>query len=168
MKVIAKKPNNCSGLELNSFLKLVSVGNEVNTNGLQNRILDAEQLFFIYENEQCVGISAVKCPQKSYITSIFKEAGALVEEKYEYELGWVYVLEDKRKKGYGAILTMSACHHLSEKLPDKACYSTVREDNTKMRNLLEQFGFKRLGNSYESKRGGYFIVLYVKNNVSHI
>ncbi|HGG5359860.1 MULTISPECIES: hypothetical protein [Salmonella] len=45
MEILAKSPKNCSADELKLFEELVFMGDEVDPNGLKDRILNAEQLF---------------------------------------------------------------------------------------------------------------------------
>lgn len=45
MEILAKSPKNCSVDELKLFEELVLMGDEVDPNGLKDRILNAEQLF---------------------------------------------------------------------------------------------------------------------------
>lgn len=46
MEILAKSPKNCSADELKLFEELVLMGDEVDPNGLKDRILNAEQLFY--------------------------------------------------------------------------------------------------------------------------
>ncbi|HBC0612968.1 TPA: N-acetyltransferase, partial [Serratia marcescens] len=48
MKKLVKKPKSCSDAEIAKFEALVSEGGEVQLAGLQERILRAELLIFIY------------------------------------------------------------------------------------------------------------------------
>ncbi|EON5696716.1 hypothetical protein [Escherichia coli] len=57
VKVIAKCPKNCDENELKTFKKLVIVGAEVDPVGLSGRISNAEHLFFIYAEEQCISMA---------------------------------------------------------------------------------------------------------------
>ncbi|HFW2406929.1 TPA: GNAT family N-acetyltransferase, partial [Salmonella enterica subsp. enterica serovar Virchow] len=70
MEILAKSPKNCSADELKLFEELVFMGDEVDPNGLKDRILNAEQLFFIKEDKY-VGIAALKRPKKSYKSDVF-------------------------------------------------------------------------------------------------
>lgn len=160
--VIAKSPKNCDANELKTFEKLVIEGSEVDPMGLSGRILNAEHLFFIYVKEQCVGIGAIKRPRAGYKLGSFEKAGASEKEKYEYELGWIYVNEKMRGLQLGNKLMESICHYISDNLSGKGCFATVRQNNTRMQHLFEKYGFSKSGHSYKSGRGDYFLELYVK------
>ncbi|MBS5153522.1 GNAT family N-acetyltransferase [Escherichia ruysiae] len=160
--VVSKSPNNCDVNELEIFKKLVIEGAEVDPVGLSRRILDAEHLFFIYAQKECVGIGAIKRPGAEYKLGSFEKAGVSEQEKYEYELGWVYVNEKMRGRNLGGILMKSICNHMSENLSGKGCFGTVRQDNKSMQYLFAKYHFSKPGHSYKSRRGDYFLDLYVK------
>lgn len=160
--IIAKSPRNCDASELEIFEELVIEGSEVDPKGLRGRILDAEHLFFIYIREQCVGIGAIKHPRVKYKLDSFEKAEGCEPEKYECELGWVYVNEKMRGLHLGDNLIKSMCYYISDNLPGQGCFATVRKNNTRMHHLLEKYGFSKSGHSYKSGRGDYLLDLYVK------
>lgn len=160
--VIAKSPKNCDANELKIFEELVIKGSEVDPMGLCGRILDAEHLFFIYAKEKCVGIGAIKHPGTGYKLVSFEKSGGSDQEKYKYELGWVYINEEMRGLKLGNKLMESICHYMYENLSNKGCFATVRQNNTGMQHLFVKYGFSKVGHSYKSGRGDYFLDLYVK------
>ncbi|MEG2264871.1 MAG: GNAT family N-acetyltransferase [Acinetobacter sp.] len=150
MKKIVKKPTYCNDAEIAIFEALVSEGGEVELAGLQERILRAELLIFIYDNDdQAVAVGAIKNPNK---------ASASGQENYDFELGWLYVAEIARNKGYGRILMELICQQLT----DKSCFATTRENNTAMQYLFNKFGFSKLGAPYKSRTRNHSLTLYVK------
>lgn len=162
MKIIAKSPKDFDTNKLKTFEKLVTEGGEVPSEGLSEKISNAECLFFIYVKEQCVGVGAIKRPVVSYKLNSFKKADVLGQEKYDYELGWIYIKEEMRGKQLGNELMESICSYMSENLSDKKCFATVRQDNDGMRYLLEKYSFSKSGQPYKSKRGDYSLKLYTK------
>lgn len=159
MKKLVKKPKCCSNAEIAIFEALVSKGGEVELAGLQERILRAELLIFIYDNDdQTVAVGAIKNPNKGYKSTIFEKSSASGQENYDFELGWLYVAETARSKGYGRILMELICQQLT----DKSCYATTRENNTAMQYLFNRFGFSKLGTPYKSRTGNHSLTLYVK------
>jgi|25BtaG_2_1085352.scaffolds.fasta_scaffold30356_2 ribosomal protein S18 acetylase RimI-like enzyme len=158
MENIIKNPKACNDAELRSFEELVTEGGEVALAGLRQRIQRAEKLVFINDGEY-VAVGAIKNPNAGYKALVFKKSCALEQEgRYEYELGWLYVSETARGKGYGRALMESIIHTLS----GKACFATTREDNDSMHHLFKRFGFSKVGQPYESENGGYELVLYTK------
>lgn len=159
MKKIIKNPKDCNDAEIASFEELVTEGGEVALAGLRERILRAEKLVFIYDdNCVVVAIGAIKHPNTGYKSAIFEKSGVSGQEEYEFEVGWLYVSKTGRGKGYGRILMKS----ISQLLPDKTCFATTRENNTAMHYLFGQFGFSKIGNSYRSSNGNYSLTLYLK------
>lgn len=160
--VKSKSPDDCNKNELKTFEELVIEGGEVDAGKLSERILNAEHLFFVYLNEKCVGTGAIKRPRVEYKLNTFRKAGVLGQGKYEYELGWIYVNEKMRGLRLGSKLMESICHYMSESLSGKACFATVRQNNDCMQYLLVKCSFSKVGKSYKSIRGNYFLDLYVK------
>ncbi|HHD2942138.1 MULTISPECIES: GNAT family N-acetyltransferase [Enterobacter cloacae complex] len=160
MKTLVKNPTCCSNTEIARFEALVNEGGEVESAGLQKRILRAELLIFIYDNDdQIVAVGAIKNPNEGYKSTIFEKSGASGQEQYDFELGWLYVAEIARGKGYGRILMELICKQLA----DKSCFATTRENNVAMQYLFNNFGFSHLGKPYKSTRGKHSLTLYVKD-----
>lgn len=103
----------------------------------------AELLIFIYDNDdQIVAVGAIKNPNEGYKSTIFEKSGASGQEQYDFELGWLYVAEIARGKGYGRILMELICKQLA----DKSCFATTRENNIAVQYLFNNFGFPILVN----------------------
>jgi len=158
MEIIVKNPKDCSDTEIESFLSLVAEGGEVAVGGLRERIRRAEKLIFI-NTEKPVAVGAIKNPNAGYKTDVFKKSGVSEENKYQYELGWLYVSKAARGNGYGRVLMDS----IVTALADHTCFATTREDNDSMHYLFSQFGFSRLGQPYRSSNGEYSLVLYARS-----
>lgn len=157
METIIKKPKDCSESEINIFCNMVQQGDEVTAEGLRPRILRAEKLIFITD-KKCVAVGAIKNPNKGYKDRIFNKAKATGSDQYLFELGWIFVDPNVRRKRLGQTL-MNA---IMENLLDKKCYATIRENNGDMLSLLEKFHFLQLGQSYKSDNGNYALVIYAK------
>ncbi|WP_286822743.1 MULTISPECIES: GNAT family N-acetyltransferase [unclassified Idiomarina] len=157
MEKVVKSPGDCSDAELKSFEKLVTEGGEVALAGLRERIRRAEKLVFI-NDDKCVAVGAIKNPNARYKARVFENSGAPEQSRYEYELGWLYVSEAARGKGYGHALMESIVNSLS----GRACFATTRENNASMFHLFSRFGFSKLGQPYKSESGDYSLVLYAK------
>ncbi|RUO32274.1 N-acetyltransferase [Aliidiomarina sedimenti] len=157
MEKIVKGPDDCNDAELKSFEKLVTEGGEVALAGLRQRIQRAEKLVFINDGE-CVAVGAIKNPNAGYKARVFEKSGAPEPDKYEYELGWLYVSKVARGRGYGRALMES----INDSLSGRACFATTRADNASMHHLFSRFGFSKLGQPYQSENGSYSLVLYAK------
>ncbi|EKM28840.1 hypothetical protein VCHENC02_5298, partial [Vibrio harveyi] len=75
MKTIIKSPADCTESEIDTFVRMTEEGGQVSTYQLRNKILRAQKLVFIYNNENCVAIAALKTPADSYKTKVFSAAG---------------------------------------------------------------------------------------------
>lgn len=135
-----KDPAECSAKEIDDFEKMVLAGGEINVAGIRNRISDAELLAFYYCKEILVGVCAIKRPSGVYIKKVFNKAGVKeLAGQCEYELGWAYVLPDCRHR---KIITEIMTKLLE--MRGNNIYATTR--NKYMKNLLQKFNFKCVGN----------------------
>lgn len=157
-KILVKNPNHCTDVELKSFEAMVMEGGEVSPLGLQRRISVAEKLIFI-KDTNLAAIGAIKNPMSDYKANVFKKACVSRADKYEFELGWLYVSSVARGKGYGRDLMKT----ISDTLASNPCFATTRKDNYLMHHLFEQYGFSRLGEPYKSANEEYSLVLYAKS-----
>lgn len=158
MKTTIKNPNECTDADLKCFERLVNEGGEVAPNGLRERIQRAEKLVFIKDDE-CVAVGAIKNPNEGYKARVFHKAGVAEADHYHFELGWLFVAEVARGKGYGRDLMQG----IVDNLAGSSSFATTREDNKAMHHLFEQFGYVRVGKSYKSDNGGYSLVLYTRS-----
>lgn len=144
--VFCKTPGKCSDQELEQFCDTVAEGGEV-VAGLKERLKEAFRLGFITYDGIVVGTAALKKPRATYRTKVFTSAKAERPAKsYPYELGWIYLKEEHRKKGQMTRL-------IDELLPlagTSNLFATTRTSNTIMREMLDQLHFKQEGEEYVS------------------
>jgi len=151
-----KKPSSCHEHDINDFLELVLEGGEVVSAGLRNRVIAADTLVFI-GNTGVEGIAALKKPNLAYKKKVFSNASyANDSERYDLELGWLYVSQSLRGQGLSHKLMMC----IMKALQGRCCYATTRTDNFQMQKLLPQYGFRKVGKSYKGN-GEYFLDLFV-------
>jgi RimJ/RimL family protein N-acetyltransferase len=154
----AKQPVDCTDAEIAAFCCLVRRGGEVEFQGLEKRARRARVLVFLYVDRVLVGIAAVKRPGAAYRDGVFRSAG--VSERassFELELGWVFVPLEYRGKHYSLVAAQAAMSRAN----DAEVFATTRADNVAMQRTLQRAGFRRLGDSWTSKRGDNQLVLYV-------
>jgi len=102
-------------------------------------------------------IGALKVPNNSYKTKVFANSKSdLNNDEFEYELGWIVSL--KQKKGIGKLITKVLSEYNSN------IYATVRTENIGMNKILTSLGFQKTGFEYKSERGNYKNILYTKSN----
>lgn len=138
-------PADCSKRQLKEFHDLVISGNQVQAEGLPERIASAALLAFAHVDGQLAGVASIKNQKRSYITGIFLKAKVpRLAEHYDYEIGYAVTHEDFRQRGI--------CRDLLSQLiyskPTAKFYATTKNDD--MRSLLEKTGFKKIGQSYQN------------------
>lgn len=159
-KSILKKPLECRENELDNFVSLVILGDQVNEHGLKQRIKRAELLGFWYEKNVLVGTTGLKRPYRSYKEKVFKEADfSQTSNKYNLEIGWVFVKKEHRKKQIGANLVQE----INEVCKDQNVFATTRINNTAMQKILKRNGFRKVGHQYEGTKEGEFVELFIRD-----
>ncbi len=148
MKTIVKSPSECSVLEIDVFEQLAREGNQVCTIGLRDRIMQAEKLVFIWQDDVCVAIAGLKNPLPSYKRKVFRAAGMEgMGNHYQYEVGYIFA----KVKGVGNKL-METVLSASE---GAMTFATTKDGNEVMQYLLPKFGFSKLGCSYSNDKKEY-------------
>jgi GNAT superfamily N-acetyltransferase len=109
MDITVRLPNECSVLEREAFIALVSEGAEVPANFLQDGIQRARALLWIASENQLSAVAAIKIPLASYRFNTFKKAKAADHAvRFPIELGYIFVASDHRGKGYATALVNCA------------------------------------------------------------
>jgi hypothetical protein len=154
-----RQPSLCTEAEIAAFCDLVRQGEEVDSQGLEDRVKNAKALVFFFVDCVLAGVAALKQPITTYRDGVFQKAGVPnVANSFALELGWVFVPEVHRGKQYSRVLSAAALSQ-NERLPT---FATTRADNVAMQRTLEHSGFRKLGNSWRSSRGKReWLVLYV-------
>jgi len=159
MEVIAKRPTQCSHVELEDFASFVRAGGEVVSEGLERRVRGAEYLLFLMDAECLKGIGAVKRPETGYRKGVSAKAGVILRQSaFPFELGWVFVLRSARG-GRGKMLVTTAFKQIN----GKGIFATSRTDNKPMRECLLGQGFAIKGKAYASQRGHYKLQLFTRH-----
>lgn len=145
--ISAKPPEKCTEAELDTFSAKVSEGGEV-ANGVRQRAVHAFRLGFISFNGSVVGTAAIKQPKDEYRRSVFSKARSSLEPNdYSYELGWIFLDEQHRKKGQMTRLIQM----LMPLAKDAAMFATTRTTNTDMQSILKRLKFSPNGAEYRSE-----------------
>jgi hypothetical protein len=154
---VIKNATEFSAEEKNKFKEIVLSMGEVSENTFDG-LMEKNPIILFYPNTNNIeAIGALKIPNKSYKTKVFNYSKTESKSTdYEYELGWIVSL--KQKKGIGKLITKV----LSEFKPK--IYSTVRTENVGMNKIMNSLGFEKAGIEYKSERGDYNNYLYIKTN----
>lgn len=128
-----------------AFIDFVHRAGEVDPATLPGLVDDAVVLVTMYEGDTLIGTAAVKRPLQGYRSKTFKKAN---DEKaageYQFEIGWVHVHPDHRRKGHGVNLVTAALGQVAS----GGVYATTKNDT--MRKILAALGFKAVGKDYKS------------------
>lgn len=158
-RIVVKAPWECSSDELFQFERLVKKGKEVEVSKLHDRIRYAYRLAFQFSGVSITGVAAMKNPEPSYRVKIAERSGfALSVKSWPYELGWVYVEPLARGAGVASSLSIN----LLGDVDGRGVYSTMRVSNTAMEKVLRRNGFLAVGRTYNSKRTGEQLRLWVR------
>ena len=154
------KAESFSEVEKNRFREIVISAEQVAEATFDGLMKNNPILLFIPNTTAIKAVGALKIPNESYKKKVFSNSKTTENpENYEYELGWIV----SKSKGCGKriveILTSVAVEKYSI---NPNIYTTVKEDNEKMKHILEKYGFKKSG-CFKSDRGEYNVELYLKN-----
>jgi hypothetical protein len=112
-----------------------------------------------YKNGELAAIGAIKKPTDMYVENKFLKAKTPEPSKaFKNELGWMVTKKCFRNQGLCSAITELL---LSETSLEKL-FATTREENKPMQSILEQYGFRPSGISFKSKRGPYFLKLFIR------
>lgn len=145
-QIVVKTPKSCSDDELDQFSAKVTEGGEV-ADGVRSRVQRAFRLGFIIHKERVVGTAAFKKPAAGYRSKVFANAKSALDPKgFHYELGWIFLDVDHRKKGQMTRLL----RELFPSAKGAALFATTRTSNDIMQEMLVQLKFEQSGTDYKS------------------
>ncbi len=140
--------------QVEEFKKVILDAGEVRSETFDNLIARNPKIIFINSAENPDGIGALKIPFEDYRREVFTKARSHKNsEDYRYELGWIVSL----KKGCGN--QIMECMLADAYGP---LYSTVRKENEIMIYLLKKYNFIQEGVPYNSTRGDYELLLFIR------
>ena len=144
--VECKAPAQCTEAVLNRFAQIVTEGDEV-VGGIRRRIEDAHMLGYVTYEGAIVGTAALKKPNPSYRSKVFKDAKSKARPgDYPFEVGWIFLKNEHRKKGQMTRLLKNLMPHTE----DHSVFATTRSENEIMREILLQMEFRADGEPYPS------------------
>lgn len=143
--IVAKAASSFTDDERRTFAGMVRAGGEVGGAELEKNVREAKCLVFLHVDHDLVGVAALKNPRTGYRTRISLNSGVdLAVAKYPFELGYIYVVEAQRRKGFSNRLVEAALA-----VADKSgVFATSRANNIPMHSALIKFGFENTGKSY--------------------
>jgi hypothetical protein len=157
-KFYTRAPKDCDPEELAAFAKLVSEGGEVAAGGLSDHIRGAVALAFLAVDAELAGVGGLKRPRSSYRAKVARSSGVdLPEERYPFELGWVYVKPGVRG-GKSRMLSEALLPHAG----GQGVFASSRTNNPWMHATLLALGFERVGSEWASGENPADLALFVR------
>lgn len=99
MTTIIDIPDNISKDLLGQLLELIETGSQVDPEGLEERIMNAELIALLVDNDKIVTTATLKNPLTSYRNKVFKSAGVDNDkENYKKEIGYIVTHPDYEGK----------------------------------------------------------------------
>lgn len=139
IELVFRTPEALTPTERSAFIAMVIEGGEVAGLGLATNVINAHIILFLKQGDVPVGCAALKRPQVSYRHKIIKKSGVdLSEERFSFELGYVFIREAIRGLGQSHRLIDAALLHADR----AAVFATARSDNVPMQRSLAKAKFE--------------------------
>jgi len=143
---------------LNDFLVLLKEQGQVLNPDL-DKIKLSKTLCVVYWDNKPIGIGAIK---QVYKTPFVKAKVHELAEKFDYELGYLYIVNNNVYRGIG--LGKTICRLLMKSIGDENIFATTEEnEKNPMKHILTNLGFYRAGQTYQGRKTNKKIALYVKS-----
>jgi RimJ/RimL family protein N-acetyltransferase len=138
------------------FQKLLELQGQVARPSLE-KLNACPFLCLAYVNELLIGIGAIK---KVYTSPFVKAKVPSLKDKYSYEMGYIYVLNEEKYRGKG--IGKSICIELLKKVESLNVFATTEEnEENRMKQILKNLGFIRVGETYQGENTNKDIGLYL-------
>lgn len=126
------------------FIAFVTNAGEVNPATLPGLVESAALLVMLFAEETLIGTAAVKTPFAHHRSGEFTKAQVPdLAKRYPFELGWVVMHPDHRRRGHGRTVVTEA----ARRAPG-GTYATTKTKS--MHAILKETGFHVLGQPYRS------------------
>ncbi|MEQ8737719.1 MAG: hypothetical protein RID59_04035 [Hoeflea sp.] len=146
-----------SGQKL-QFENLVLAGGQVLRDNFSQRIENAHYLAFLAIDGELAETNAVK-NNRPHQRSIEEKSGVeLSDDEYLGEVGWLHVVESRRRARLGDLLTSA----ILAVAGTQGLFATIQSENGAARRLHERHGFCQVGNSWPSTESAGMVVLYTR------
>jgi predicted GNAT family N-acyltransferase len=143
MTTIIDIPNNISKDLLGQLLELIETGSQVDPEGLEERLMNADLIALLVDKDKIVTTATLKNPLTSYRNKVFKSAGVDSDkENYKKEIGYIVTHPDYE----GQKLCQKLLSELVSKIDTQNIFATTRKPS--MAHILTKYGFKKSGTTY--------------------
>lgn len=121
------------------------MGEQVETEGLIDRIKSSRLLAYASEDKKMIGVTALKNPSLNYRNGVFKKAGvAPIAKQFPLEIGYAFTLKAFRGKG----IHQQLVRELIKATAGNNYYATTKAENVPA--ILEKLGFQKTGHEYQN------------------
>lgn len=144
MKTIIDTPNNIPADLFDQLLKLVEEGAQIDPDGLEERIMNADLIAILVDGSTIVSTATLKNPATSYRNKVFKSSK--VEESkdlFEKELGYIVTNPDYEGQGHCQRLLIEFMPHIE----NYKIFATTRKEA--MAHILTKLRFQKFGDIYK-------------------
>ncbi len=160
IRVVMRRPIDCTPDMLNTFGKIVLSNGEVPIANLKRGIPRSDMLFYCIKDKTVVGVSAVRYQNKVYHKHLFEQAG--VPEMYNpHSLEWCWLSVLPEHQGGGVWKQIHAARE--DYMADRPCHGITRAENDRM-NDDKKFGFEYIGEPFKAETSDDMIRLAVSNH----
>ncbi|QZK99499.1 hypothetical protein K5L04_07110 [Flavobacterium psychrophilum] len=151
------KPSNFKSIQRDEFLKLLKLQAQTSNSSLE-KINSCPLICIVYSDDLPIGIGAIK---QVYKNPFDKAEVSNLKDKFDFELGYLFVIDDINYRGFGIGKTISKL--LLKELGNKNVFATTEEnDKNRMKFILESLNFKKTGKTYTGNKTQKAIGLYLK------
>ena len=163
LPILIRKPADMQEHELDKFEKLVVTGGEIDPDDLRSRILNADYLAYVLDNDQIVATGAIKNPTERHKSDIVRSS-KIDLSSYKKELGYISVKPSHRKQHLASRITKELLHMVAGPI-----FATSRVDNVPIHQVLSKYGFTIQGNVWfrqtrDPSRKGIKLCLWMRPN----
>lgn len=143
MTTIIDIPNNISKVLLGELLELIETGSQVDPEGLEERVMNAELIALLIVDDKIVTTATLKNPLTSYRNKVFKSAGVDYDkENYKKEIGYIVTHPDYE----GRKLCQQLLKEFIPAVNTHNIFATTRKPS--MAHILGKYGFTKSGITY--------------------
>jgi hypothetical protein len=143
-----KAPKDCSAQEFAEFCDIVKTGEQVDPNGLEDRMSGAEVLAFLRSGDEIVGVGALKKQDAGYTAGVFRNAKSTNHpDDFDFELGWVVVPRKHEHNRYSYRVVADLLNYAK----GRPLYATSRATRCAMHKALKRHSFRRDGGEWPSE-----------------
>jgi len=143
METVIRKPKEFSADFIRQIVELLDQGNQISMKGIEKRLMKADLIALIVDNDMVLATACLKNPDPTYKEKVFESAMEDdVAPQFDKELGYIVT-----RNGFeGQKLCQKLLSVLIPKISDINLFATTR--NESIIHILAKFGFSKSGQPY--------------------